>query len=68
LRLNNQTNAIDTILKGTKAENMHTDDFTFYMGDIAAGQVQYGKRTEMCSYLLENAEKKPKEFFPELVA
>lgn len=47
---------------------MHTDDFTFYMGDIAAGQVQYGKRTEMCSYLLENAEKKPKEFFPELVA
>jgi len=68
LRLDGQANAIDTVLKGTNAEGMHVDDFTFYMGDIAAGQVQYGTRTTMCSYLLENAQKKPSEFFPELIA
>lgn len=44
------------------------DDFAMYMGDIAAGQVQYGTRTEMCSYLIQNGEKKPSEFFPELMA
>jgi len=35
-------------LKGTDAEGMLTDDFMFFIADIAAGKVQYGQRVEMC--------------------
>jgi hypothetical protein len=42
LRLDGQANAIDTVLLGTTAVGMHTDDFMFYMGDMPAGPVQYG--------------------------
>lgn len=69
MRLDGQANAIDTVLKGTDAEGMITDDFMFYMGDMPAGPVQYGQRISMCSDLIANgANKKPSEFFPGLIA
>ena len=47
---------------------MITDDFMSFMGDMPAGPVQYGTRTEMCTYLMANADKKSSVFFPELIA
>jgi len=67
LRLDDQNNAIDTVLAGTPAEGMYTDDFMFYMGDMPAGPVQYGQRVDMCSWMMERADKKPSILFPELI-
>ena len=41
-------NAIDSVIEGTGAEGMRTDDFIAYYADIVAGFVQYGKRTILC--------------------
>ena len=51
LRLDGQDNAIDTILAGTPADGIDTDDFMYYVADIAAGKVQYGQRVSMCDSL-----------------
>jgi len=39
LRLDGQENAIDTVLAGTPADGIGTDDFMYYMADMAAGKV-----------------------------
>lgn len=49
LRDNGQANEIDTILAGTPAEGMNTDDFMDYMADFPCGYVQYGQASEMCA-------------------
>ena len=68
LRLDGQDNAIDTVLKGTEAENMLTDDFMAFIADIAAGKVQYGERVAMCTAYEAYAGQKPSAVFPTLVS
>jgi len=49
---------------------MHTDDFMAYVGDFASGPVQYGRRVEMCDYLLGIADPdtKPSDYWTEIIA
>lgn len=45
------TNIIDSVLRGTGGEDMRTDDFMAFYGEIGSGDVQYGTRTSFCDYL-----------------
>lgn len=49
-----EPNAITTLLAGTTAEGMRSDDFLSWFSDIPAGKVQYGERVDYCAFLAAN--------------
>ena len=68
LRLNGAPNWIDTVVKGTPAETMRTDDFMAFYADIAPGSVQYGQRVEMCDTIKSHLGEPQSTIFQEVVA
>ncbi len=68
LRLDGQENEIDTVLVGTGAENINTDDFMYYLADIPSGFVQYGNRTALCAFVDQYDTERPSQLFTELIA